>query len=532
MPTPPDDSAQSGLAIHFRKENYKIMTEFLPYIIGAVCFIVGAAITSMLAASKLKAQKSIDAAAINTQESLHKAAQENLKNLQEKYETLQKNEITLKQQQGELKVRMQEERKAADEKQALLKQAEAKLTDTFKALSADALKSTQDQFLILAKNSLKAQQQEAKSDLQKRQTAVEQMVKPISQTLEKVQLQISESEKLREGNHATLKQQIIHITESNIGLKQETQKLVKALRQPHGRGQWGEIQLRRVVEMAGMQEHCDFETQTTTTTDEGKRLRPDLIVKLPGGQHIVVDSKAPMDAYLDAIETDDDTTRETALARHAAQVRTHIQQLGSKNYQQQFDTTPEFVVLFLPSEAFFSAALAQDPALIEKGVNQGVILATPTTLIALLRAVAFGWRQEALAQNAREISTIGRELYSRLGAFAGHIQKLGRSLNAAVGDYNKTVGSLETRILTGARKFEELGAAPETAEIPTNPGIESIPRELRAGLAIPAEEATDQTRQAVIEADPTPAHEDFALPDQSQIDKIEDFGFADFVSEE
>jgi DNA recombination protein RmuC len=464
------DFIQSGAAIYFRKKNYNIMTEFLPYIIGLSCFGAGIIITWLVMNSQIKAQAAIHGQIL----------------------------------------------KAAEEKQALLDKAEARLADTFKALSADALKSNQDQFLILAKNNLQAQQQEAKNDLKQRQTAVEQLVKPISQTLDKVQTQISESEKLRENNHATLKQQIIHITESNIGLKQETQKLVKALRQPHGRGQWGEIQLRRVVEMAGMQEHCDFETQTTTTTDEGKRLRPDLIVKLPGGQQIVVDSKAPMDAYLDAIETDDDTVRETALARHAAQVRTHIQQLGSKNYQQQFEATPEFVVLFLPSEAFFSAALSQDSSLIEKGVAQGVILATPTTLIALLRAVAFGWRQEALAQNAREISIIGRELYSRLGAFASHVQKLGRSLNSAVGDYNKTVGSLETRILTGARKFEELGAAPETAEIPHSEGIENIPRELRSDFVTPEQTSTE---------------EEFALPHPDQIDKIEDFGFEGFSSE-
>lgn len=512
-------SEQDVLAIHFRKKNYNIMTEFLPYI-GAG-FAAGAALTYLLTASKSKARIAIDAEKLKSEQSRSEQALGNLKDLQSKFDTLQTSESNLKQQQAELKVRIQEERKAAEEKQALLKQAEAKLTDTFKALSADALKASQDQFLTLAQSKLKSQQQEAKSELEKRKTAVEQLVKPISQTLEKVQTQITESEKLREGNHASLKQQIIQITESNLGLKQETQKLVKALRQPHGRGQWGEIQLRRVVEMAGMQEHCDFDTQTSTTTDEGKRLRPDLIVKLPGGQHIVVDSKAPMDAYLDAIETDDDTIREAALTRHAAQVRTHIQQLGSKNYQQQFDTTPEFVVLFLPSEAFFSAALAQDSSLIEKGVDQGVILATPTTLIALLRAVAFGWRQEALAQNAREISTIGRELYSRLGAFAGHVQKLGRSLKSAVGDYNKTVGSLETRIFTGARKFEELGAAPEASEITDTPGIESIPRELRDGLATPEEDLIETT----------PGNEDFTLPDQSQIDKIEDFGFADFPEE-
>lgn len=496
------------------------MTEFLPYIIGAVCFVIGAAITYTLGNSKLKAQMGIDAEKLSSEQQRSKEALKNLNTLQTKLEATLKSESQLKLQQGELKVRMQEERKAAEEKQKLLEKAEAKLTDTFKALSADALKSSQDQFLTLAQSKLKHQQQEAKSELEKRQTAVEQLVKPISQTLEKVQTQITESEKLREGNHASLKQQIIQITESNLGLKQETQKLVKALRQPHGRGQWGEIQLRRVVEMAGMQEHCDFDTQTSTTTDEGKRLRPDLIVKLPGGQQIVVDSKAPMDAYLDAIETDDDTVRETALTRHAAQVRTHIQQLGSKNYQQQFDTTPEFVVLFLPSEAFFSAALAQDSSLIEKGVGQGVILATPTTLIALLRAVAFGWRQEALAQNAREIAAIGSELYGRLGSFAGHVQKLGRSLKSAVGDYNKTVGSLETRIFSGARKFEALGAAPEASEIAVNPGIESIPRELRDGLATPEPCSTEPIAESAL------GMEDFALPDQSQIDEIEDFGFA------
>jgi len=492
-----------------------ISPEQLPFVTATCGFLVGLLITWLIFSSKNKAQASVDAERLKSEQQRGQESARNLQALQTRYEALHSNERDLRQSQTELEVRLQEEKKAAAEKQALLEKSEVRLTDTFKALSAETLKSTQDQFLSLAKNSLKAQQQEASNELEKRKVAVEQMVKPISQTLEKVQTQIAESEKLREGDKASLKQQMIHIAEANQGLQRETQKLVKALRQPTGRGQWGEMQLRRVVEMAGMQEHCDFETQTTTTSDEGKRLRPDLIVKLPGGQHIVVDSKAPMDAYLDAIETDDDAERDTALARHAAQVRTHIQQLGSKNYQAQFDTTPEFVVLFLPSEAFFSAALTQDSSLIEKGVDQGVILATPTTLIALLRAVSFGWRQEALAQNAREISAVGRTLYERLGAFAGHVQKLGRSLNSAVGDYNKTVGSLETRILTGARKFEELGAAPETSIIPETKGVEVLPRELRADLPSPVEEKI-------------PSGEEFAITGNDNAGSLEDFGFEGF----
>ena len=389
-------------------------------------------------------------------------------------------------QLAEISSRRDAEHQAAQEKQALLERAEAKLSDTFKALSADALKGASEQFLHLAKSTLASQTEEAKGEIEKRKIAIETLVKPVADSLGKFELRIGEIEKLREGAYSELKEQVRALGEGQLGLQKETAALVKALRQPTGRGQWGEMQLRRVVELAGMQEHCDFTLQTHTTTDEGKRLRPDLVVKLPGGKTIVVDSKTPMDAYLNALEAVDDTERERFLHQHAAQVRTHIQQLSSKKYTDQFDDSPEFTVLFLPSESFFSAALHSDPGLIERGVDHGVILATPTTLIALLKAVAYGWRQEALALNAKEISALGRTMHERLGKLAEHFSKLGNSLNSAVDHYNRAIGSYETRVMSTARKFEDLKAAPENT---TLPNLESIDRTTRPLLI--ANTATD-----------------------------------------
>ena len=398
---------------------------------------------------------------------------------------------TYRNQLAETNSRLDAERKAAQEKQALLERAEAKLSDTFKALSADALKGASEQFLHLAKSTLASQTEEAKGEIEKRKTAIETLVKPVADSLGKFELRIGEIEKLREGAYSELKEQVRALGEGQLGLQRETASLVKALRQPTGRGQWGEMQLRRVVELAGMQEHCDFTLQTSSTTDEGKRLRPDLVVRLPGGKTIVVDSKTPMDAYLNALETGDEAERERFLTQHAAQVRTHIQQLSSKKYTDQFTDTPEFTVLFLPSESFFSAALHSDPGLIERGVDHGVILATPTTLIALLKAVAYGWRQEALALNAKEISALGRTMHERLGKLADHFSKLGNSLNNAVDHYNKAIGSYETRVMSTARKFEELKAAPESTTLPNLEAIDKITRPLLASPEIDLEPNDD-----------------------------------------
>jgi DNA recombination protein RmuC len=371
---------------------------------------------------------------------------------------------------------LEAERKASNEKVVLLTEAGENLQNAFKALAADALKSNNSSFLQIAQETLKRFQSDAKGDLEARQKAVADLVAPVRESLSKVDAQIQQMEVARGSAYGDLKAQVQSLITTQKELQSETGNLVRALRTPNVRGRWGEIQLRRVVEIAGMLSYCDFAEQETIQSESG-RLRPDLVVKLPGGKRVVVDAKTPLQAFLEAFETTDEDTRRTCLANHARQVRDHMKTLSGKSYWEQFEATPEFVVMFLPGETFFSAALEQDPGLIEQGVLQRVIPASPTTLIALLKAVAYGWNQEKLARNAHEISILGKELHERLRKLAAHITAVGTNLDRAVEAYNQAVGSLENRVLVSARKFAELGAS-VAEDIPALEPIETTARAL------------------------------------------------------
>jgi DNA recombination protein RmuC len=374
------------------------------------------------------------------------------------------------------------------ERASATRQSEAQLRAAFESVASDSLRANSEIFLQLAREVLGREQLVAQSTLKERETAIAQMVDPLRTALEKTEAQVQALERERRDAFSTLRTQIEGLANSHAQLQRETRNLVTALRRPEVRGRWGEMTLRRVVELAGLSEHCDFTEQLHVVAEEGA-LRPDMVVHMPDARDLVVDVKTPLDAYLEALESTTDEGRQLALKRHAQQVETRVRHLGSKSYWAQFATSPEFAVLFLPGDQFLGAALAERPELLESALKQGVIIATPSTLIALLKAVALGWKQSAVAQNAVVIRELGQELYRRLGNFTGHLGRLGQRLGGAVEAYNSAVGSLERQVLPQARRFTELGVTSDEA-LPSLDPVSQLAR--KAGPVAPVE-STDDT---------------------------------------
>ena len=373
----------------------------------------------------------------------------------------------------------------AQERTAALAQAEERLAASFARLASQSLSANSENFLRLAEEHLGRQQERARAELSGREKAVAELVKPIQEALEKTRQQIGEIEKTRHESFGSIRTQLAAMTADQQALQAETRNLVNALRRPQVRGQWGEMTLRRVVELAGMVEHCDFVEQQTVGSSDGV-LRPDMVIRLPERGELVVDAKTPLDAYLDATEAATDQDRHNALQRHARKVMDHVRALSAKAYWAQFAASPEFVILFMPGEQFLAAALSENPGLLEEALRHRVLLATPTSLVALLKAIAYGWRELSLAQNAEEVRKLAEEMYERLGPFTGHLARLGRQLESSVKAFNEAVGSLEHKVLPSARKLTELGIRARQP-IENLMDIETAPRQLTAS------DATDES---------------------------------------
>lgn len=395
--------------------------------------------------------------------------------------------------QNRLEEQIKNQEALQKEREIAFEAANSQLTRAFSELANQSLKSNSENFLRLAEQNLGTQQEKAKRELSEREKAVESLVKPIREALAASQKQIAELEKSRSEAYGSIHSQLEAMQLSQKSLRQETQNLVKALRRPEVRGRWGEITLRRLVELAGMVEHCDFQEQVHSV-GEGQIIRPDMIVRMPDRRELVVDVKTPLDAYLEAAEAENDAQRKLGLERHAKNVHSHIRMLASKAYWDQFDESPEFVILFIPGDQFLSAALGEKPDLIEFALSKQIILATPTSLVALLKAVAYGWRQLALADNAKEIRALAEDLYGRLATFVGHMNRMGRQLASSVENYNKAVGSLERSVLPGARKFVELGVH-EKKGIEKLESLDPVPRTM-------IESGTDEDDAPEIPANP------------------------------
>ena len=356
----------------------------------------------------------------------------------------------------QLSIQLQLEKERYLEKIETIEESRKQLENSFSALSQQALKLNNENFLTLAKEKLSQFQIQAEANLDKKEKSIETLLKPIQNALKQTEEQIQSIEKERKESFGSLSQHLKIINESQADLRLETQNLVQALRRPEVRGQWGELTLKRIAELAGMVDHCDFYEQPQSE-DQGSRMRPDMVVRMPDQREMIIDAKTPLDAYLNATQATDAEVREQSLSKHARNVRERMRELSSKAYWSQFKNSPDLVVLFIPGEQFLSAALEKEPQLLEDALKNKVILATPTSIVALLRAVAFGWRQIAVAENAEKIRELGEDLYYRLATFAEHLQKLGKHLNTSVEQYNKAMGSLDRQVLSGARKFTELG---------------------------------------------------------------------------
>ena len=446
---------------------------FFSFIIGAVLAWL---VTSTRAKASLSASLSVKDQQCAASEARVEELRSQLTSLQTEQNATQQRLSESEQARTSAETKYQEGIDNLQAQHVLLEEAKTKLSDTFRSLAAEALAGNNTGFLTLAEEKFKALRDESSVDLEQRKTSIEALVKPLTQLLSTFQQENTELENKRLRELSAVGEQLRHVALAQSTLQSETSKLVNALRSPHVRGRWGEIALRKTAELAGMSTHCDFIEQATVKTDEG-RLRPDMVVKLPAEREVVVDSKVPFSAFLESLESTNDHERHLALIRHATHVKQHINQLAAKEYWEQFKTTPEFVVLFIPNDSFLAAAAEQDSSLIEAAMSKNVVIATPTTFIALLKAIAYGWKQEQVTEDVGRISALGQELSERMGVLVDHFIKVGGSLGRAVESYNAAVASFESRVLPSARKFKQLGAGSKK-DIEELQSIDHIPRTL------------------------------------------------------